>query len=230
MPRQREHAVFDEFDARAYSHLVPGQVAQPQTQQYSRKHEKRKKSKHKSHKSSRHKSDKDRNRNRTSTTQNPPVEILAHTSIVDYDDVSSESAGSLSDVSGSQSVPPGPSRVDNVHSKRDRDQSPASAIRSYMNERSHSNSPVIRESSPPHRTEKSARKSKKRQRSPTEIPKAAEPKVKVYAPKAYAEPPRAYADPGSKSTYRMNSPTGAKKRHRLKSPTSPYARRRSRSR
>lgn len=226
MPRQREHEVYDEFDARAYSHLVPGQNAQ-QPHEYSRKHEKRKKSKHKSHKRSRDKSEKDRSKNR-SASQNPPVEVLGRTSIVDYEDVSSESAGSLSDVSGTPSLPAGPSRVDSVRSKRD--QSPASAIRSYLNERSHSNSPVIRESSP-HRTEKSARKSKKRQRSPPEIPKELEPKVKAYVepPKAYATP-RAYAEPISKSAYRNSSPTGVKKRHRSRSPTSPYARRRSRSR
>jgi hypothetical protein len=229
MPRQRDHAVFDEFDARAYSHLVPGQNSQPQqSQQYSRKHEKRKKSKHKSHKRSRDKSDKERSKGRASS-QNPPVEVLGRTSIVDYEDVSSESAGSLSDVSGtpSSSIPAGTSRMDSAHGKRD--QSPASAIRSYMNERSHSNSPVIRESSP-QRTERNARKSKKRHRSP-EIIKEPELKAKAYAepPKAYATP-RAYAEPMSKNAYRNNSPTSVKKRHRSRSPTSPYSRKRSRSR
>lgn len=226
MPRQREHAMFDEYDARAYSHLIPGQVNSQSGQQFSsssgRKHEKRKKSKHKSHKRSREKGEKDRSKSRHS--QNPPVEVLGRSSIVAYEDVSSESGGSLSDVSGTPSVPSGPSRVDAV--RNNRDQSPASAIRSYMNERSHSNSPVIHETSPL-RTEKSARKSKKRQRSP-DIQKMHEPKLKQYAepPKAYVEPPRAYAD---RSSYRNSSPVG-KKRHRSRSPTSPYTRRRSRSR
>lgn len=226
MPRQREQDMFDEYDARSYAHLIPGSHSQ-QSQQFSRKHEKRKKSKHKSHKRSKEKGDRGASRDRReSSEQNVSVEIIGRTSIVDYEDVSSDS-GSLSDVSSTQQV--APSRVESGRSKRS--QSPASAIRSYMNERSHSNSPVIRDTSP-YRTEKSARKSKKRHRSPPvlEPVKHSDSRIKyVEPPKAYAEPPKAYADMSiAKSVYRNHSPMSPKKRRRSKSP-SPY-RRRSRSR
>ena len=231
MPREREHGIYGEYDARAYSHLVPAGQPPPQpfsTSGSSKKTEKRKKSKHKSHKRSKEKGDKDRRRDRSSSQGNTSAVALiqGRTNIVGYEDVSSDS-GSLSDVSN---APLGPSRIDSVRENK-RDQSPASLLRSYVNERSHSNSPVIRESSPSYRTEKSAsRKSKKRQRSP-EQQKHSEPKVKAYAnpPKAYAEPPRAYAEL-SKSAYRNHSPPSSKKRYRSRSPTSPVVRRRSRSR
>ncbi|XP_052802301.1 cyclin-dependent kinase 12-like [Mya arenaria] len=229
MPRQREQDVYDEYDARSYAHLVPGSNSTSQSQSYSKKTEKRKKSKHKSHKRPKEKDRNEREKGRGSG--NATVEMIGRTSIVAYEDVSSDS-GSLSDVSGAAAqVAPG--RVENRPKK---DQSPASAIRSYMNERSHSSSPVIRETSP-YRTEKSAKikKSKKRHRSP-ELVKEVDAKLKAYAepPKAYVEPPKAYADmpssSSSKSAYRVTSPTGMKKRYRSRSPTSPYNRRRSRSR
>lgn len=222
MPRQREHDMYDEYDARSYAQFIPGSHSQ-QSQQYSRKHGKRKKSKHKS-KRSKERGERDISRDRReSAEQNSSVEIIGRTSIVDYEDVSSDS-GSLSDVSSTVAH----SRTESGRSKRD--QSPASAIRSYMNERSHSNSPVINEASP-YRTEKSARKSKKRHRSPPvlEPVKHSDAKLK-YAepPKAYAEPPKAYAEMSAKSGYRNHSPMSPKKRRRSRTP-SPY-RRRSRSR
>lgn len=231
MPRQRDEDMFDEYDARSYAHLIPGSHSQ-QSQQFNRKHEKRKKSKHKSRKRSKEKGERSSRDKRDNAEQNSTVEMIGRTSIVDYEDVSSDS-GSLSDVSGTQQV--GPSRMEpSSRSSSKRDQSPASAIRSYMNERSHSNSPVINETSP-YRTEKSARKSKKRHRSPPVLEpvnvKRSDSKLKYGdPPKAYAEPPKAYADMSlSKSMYRNHSPPQSqKKRHRSRSP-SPYGRR-SRSR
>ena len=226
MPRQRDHGdPYDEYDARAYAHLVPSGSSGMETS--SRKHEKRKKSKQKSHKRSKDKDRrKDRERKRDSAALNSAaVAVIGRTSIVDYEDVSSDS-GSLSEVSSTHAAP---SRMEQRSSRSRGEQSPASLLRSYQNERSHSNSPVIRESSP-YRTDKSAsRKSKKRQRSP-EQPRHSETSKIKYAepPRSYVEPPKAYAE--SKSLYRNHSPTGSKKRYRSRSPTSPFSRRRDGSR
>ncbi|XP_052248155.1 cyclin-dependent kinase 12-like isoform X2 [Dreissena polymorpha] len=218
MPRARDKDEYGEFDARSYAHLVPGSQPPP-SQQFSRKHEKRKKSKHKSKKAK----DKDREgRTKTksrSSGANASVEMIGRTSIVDYEDVSSDSS-SLTDVSSSKQVAPG--RMEVVSSKHD--QSPASAIRSYIDERSDSPSPVIPETSP-YATDKNSRKEKKRRRSP-EIVKQIDIKVRhVETPKAYVEPPKAYAE----ASYRGYSPTSGKKRHRSRSPQSLH-RKRSRSR
>lgn len=220
MPRQRESEVYGEYDARSYAHLVPGSNS-TQNQQFTRKAEKKKKSKHKTHKRS-----KDKEHGEGRSRGSSSVELVGRrTSIVAYEDVSSDS-GSLSDVSGSQTV------SSRVESRSKKDQSPASAMRTYLSERSHSNSPVIRDTSPI-RSEKSAKKSKKRHRSPELVVKNSEAKHKMYAeaPKAYVEPPKAYAEmsSSSKSAYRSTSPSSMKKRYRSRSPTSPY-RKRSRSR
>ena len=240
MPRRREDEIYDEYDARAYAHLVPN--SEEAMAQYSRKHEKRKKSKQKSHKKSKERGDRERKKDREREDNNSSaVALFGRTNIVDYEDVSSDSAdlsdpltGANSRVSG-HGAPSGSGK---------RAESPASAIRSYMKERSNSPSPVIRDSSPYNRTEGSSRKSKKRQRvrsPPEEVSKAkyveqSPPRTKyVNPPRAYAaEPPRAYAEVSKYSgAFRNYSPPSAKKRnvrYRSRSPTSPFGRRKSRSR
>lgn len=240
MPRRREEEVFDEYDARAYAHLVPNSASEAMSQ-YSKKHEKRKKSKQKSHKKSKERSDREKKRDRdrednTSTA----VAVFGRTNIVDYEDVSSDSAD-LSDPSGIDRV--SGQVAPSTASRGKRAESPASAMRSYLKERSHSPSPVIHESSPYNRTERNSRKSKKRprERSPLEqIIKSkyiehSPPRTKQYVnpPRAYAaEPPRAYAEVSSKysGAFRNYSPPSTKKRYRSRSPTSPFGRRKSRSR
>ena len=239
MPRRREDEVYDEYDARAYAHLVPN--SDEAMAQYSRKHEKRKKSKQKSHKKSKERGERDRKKDRDDTNSSA-VALFGRTNIVDYEDVSSDSAdlsdpltGANSRVSG-HSAPSGSGK---------RAESPASAIRSYMKERSSSPSPVIRDSSPYNRTEGSSRKSKKRPRvrspveelSKTKYIEQSPPRTKYSnPPRAYAaEPPRAYAEVSKYSGALRNysPPSSAKKRnvrYRSRSPTSPYGRRKSRSR
>ena len=242
MPRRRDEEVFDEYDARAYAHLVPN--SSEDMTQYPKKHEKRKKSKQKSHKRPKERGDRERKKDRERQNDDnnaSTVTVFGRTNIVDYEDVSSDSAD-LSDPlqSGANSrVSEHPSSS----ASGKRAESPASAIRSYLKERSHSPSPVIQESSPYNRTERSARKSKKRprERSPIETPpklkyiEQSPPKTKQYVnpPRAYAtEPPRAYAEASSKysGAFRNYSPPGTKKRYRSRSPTSPFGRRKSRSR
>ena len=240
MPRRREEEVFDEYDARAYAHLVPN--SSETMTQFSKKHEKRKKSKQKSHKRPKERGDREKKKERErEDDSSTAVAVFGRTNIVDYEDVSSDS-GDLSDPSlGANSRVSG--HPSSSASAGKRAESPASAIRSYIKERSHSPSPVIHESSPYNRTERSARKSKKRprERSPLEpLPKLkyieqSPPKTKQYVnpPRAYAaDPPRAYAEVSSKysGAFRNYSPPGTKKRYRSRSPTSPFGRRKSRSR
>ena len=238
MPRRREEEVFDEYDARAYryAHLADSSEAMSH---YTKKPEKRKKSKQKSHKKSKDRTDKKRDREREDGNSTA-VAVFGRTNIVDYEDVSSDSADLSDPLSGANSRVSGHAPPPSASSGK-RAESPASAIRSYLKERSHSPSPVIQESSPYNRTERSSRKSKKRprERSPVEVKtkyiEHSPPRTKQYInpPRAYAaEPPRAYAEVSSKYSgpFRNYSPPSAKKRYRSRSPTSPFGRRKSRSR
>ena len=238
MPRRREEEVYDEYDARAYAHLVPN--SDEAMAQYSRKHEKRKKSKQKSHKKQKERSDRKKEREREDNSSSA-VALFGRTNIVDYEDVSSDSADLSDPLTGANNRVSGHGAQQSGSGKRA--ESPASAMRSYLKERSHSPSPVIRESSPYNRTERSSRKTKKRprERSPleqvskTKYVEQSPPRTKQYVnpPRAYAaEPPRAYAEVSSKysGAFRNYSPPSAKKRYRSRSPTSPFGRRKSRSR
>lgn len=118
MPGTRSHRdqVYDEFDARAYAHLVPPSL------------KKHKKQKHKKKK-------RIREREKSSSSSKP---------LVDYDELSSDS-----NLESPQMIDCGPglshstSRVTSDRERDKRGQSPATAIKMYMTERSHSNSPAM---------------------------------------------------------------------------------------
>ncbi|KAL3832672.1 hypothetical protein ACJMK2_024294 [Sinanodonta woodiana] len=212
MPRKGDEGqIYDEYDARAYAHLVPHEYSDKQ---------KKKKNKQKSRKRSKERRERsDKKSKSDGNSSSTAVSIIGKKSIVDYEDVSSDS-----DIS----EPPPRGLSESVPVRRA--QSP-SVVRSYVTDRSHSDSPAVKESSP-YRQDKSSRKSKKRHRTPEPPPRphADPPKAYIDPPKAYAEPPRAYADSKLHSSYRGYSPVqSSKKRHRSRSP-SPYTSRQSRSR
>lgn len=213
MPRKPHNAeVYDEYDARAYRHLVEqdrGSVP---------KKKKKPKQKRKRQK------DPERVSNRNSSSVSSDTAVRGKPNLVDYDDVSSDS-----DISNgaAPASPPAPSRMaTNSRDRGGREPSPATALRTYMSERSHSNSP--RDPSPYSHGGYSSRK-KKRHASP-ELP------VKEYAksygpPKAYADPPKAYVDPPKaySGSYRGHSPSDSpRKRYRSRSPSPQHSRKKNR--
>lgn len=189
-----------EFDARRYSSTSYSSKSN-NGRQYSAGHyddqegsssKKRKKSKHKL----KRKRDKEKDRAEKQHMKAEKKSSKPVKSLVSYDDISSDSdVGSLHS--------PISSRVPSDKEVENRGSSPATAIKSYMFERSHSNSPVAgrdRDSSPSGSGSVSTRRSKKRGHSPSEVsptPRAYIDPPKAYAnpPKAYADPPKAYADP-----------------------------------
>ncbi|CAG2247412.1 cyclin-dependent kinase 12-like [Mytilus edulis] len=202
MPKKHpDDHYFDEYDARAYRHLVHDEhVARGQSQ---KRDKKRKSKKPKSHKKSKDKQE-----------SNPEVKNV-NKSIVAYDDISSDS-----DIQAPAS-PIEPSRT--VVRETKQEISPGIPNRSYHKGRS--DSPIIVENnSPPHSyNNSSSRKLKKRHHSPEPYPKGYGPPkayTEVLKPKAYAEPPKAYSQ-----SFRGYSPE--RKRYRSRSP-SPYGRKKSR--
>lgn len=239
-PSNQSQSFFDEFDARSYRHLVnreqdiPGHHVPsqpPQGPQSSSSSKKRKKQKQKSHKKSKEKSE----RHLQDSYRMPPES--KNKSIVDYDDISSDS-----DLSNKGPVSP-INRVHNNNNNRDvskRSMSPGLNMRGYLPDRSPSVSPNnIREPSspshPPARGSSSRKHQKKRPLSPQELlvpkdknfsgggnvppPKAYNMPPKAYnPPKAYADPPRAYS-----GSFRDHSPTESpRKRYRSRSPSPSY--------
>ncbi|XP_052826820.1 cyclin-dependent kinase 12 isoform X2 [Octopus bimaculoides] len=149
MPGTRSHRglVFDEFDARAYAHLVPSSL--------------------KKHKKQKHKSKKKRIREREKSSSSTKP-------LVDYDELSSDSNLESPIDCGPASGHPS-SRVASNRERDKRGQSPATAIKMYLTERSHSNSPAMLDSrrsrsrSPTPYHPPTRKKSKKSRRySPTE--------------------------------------------------------------
>lgn len=209
---QRNYHPYDaEFDARSYREMGE-QRAPVEEGRYSSG---------KKHKKSKHKVKRKRSKERSKEQVRPQK------SLVDYDDISSES---------DYQSPTSNSRVTEDRERESQHRvSPATAIKSYLFERDHSDSPV----SPHHQ---SSRK-KKRTHSPqfeqtrlySDRPKAYAEQPKAYAehPKAYAEHPKAYAEsrPHSEAPstygkphkmynhgYRKQSPTSSpRKRYRSRS-------------
>ncbi|XP_046350110.2 cyclin-dependent kinase 12-like isoform X2 [Haliotis rufescens] len=200
----------DEYDARSYAHLVP-------TQQGNYKKKKKK---------SRHKQSREREEKKSAPVPKPSLVASS------YDDISSDSEVELSKRAARSPGRVGPSRVsDRERSRGGRAESPATAIRAYLNDRSQSNSPVMREESPPY-TSSSARKTNKRPRnySPEKVRESSrsyrEPSVKHQEhPKAYSgDMPKAFSGGGAYSGGRGGdySPKNTSKRYRSRSP-SPYS-------
>lgn len=206
MPKKHpDDHYFDEYDARSYRHLVNNDSEHSN----SKRDKKRKQKKQKSHKKSKEKQE--------STAEVKNV----NKSIVDYDDISSDS-----DIQ----APASPIEQNRSLKESKRDITPVIQPRSYDKVRS--DSPVIIEAhSPPPYSNNSSRKAKRRPHSPEAFPKGyAPPKAYTdsFKPKSYAEPPKAY------QAYRGYSPERPRgyspersKRYRSRSP-SPYGRKKSR--
>ncbi|XP_067649795.1 cyclin-dependent kinase 12-like isoform X2 [Haliotis asinina] len=200
----------DEYDARSYAHLVP-------TQQANYKKKKKK---------SRHKQSREREEKKSAPVPKPSLVASS------YDDISSDSEVELSKRAARSPGRVGPSRVsDRERSRGGRAESPATAIRAYLNDRSQSNSPVMRDESPPY-SGSSARKSNKRPRnySPEKMRESSrsyrESNLKHQEhPKAYSgDMPKAFSGGGAYSGGRSMdySPKNTSKRYRSRSP-SPYS-------
>ena len=195
MPKKHpDDHYFDEYDARAYRHLVHREEHAGNGQNQ-KKEKKRKQKKQKSHKKSREKQE-----------SNQEVKNV-NKSIVAYDDISSDS-----DIQAPASpIEPHRTVVKDVK----REISPGVPLRSYDKRRS--DSPIIVEvNSPPPSYNNNSRKVKKRHHTPEPYAKGIVP-PKAYTdalkPKAYAEPPKAY----SQSFSRGYSPE--RKRYRSRSPS-----------
>ncbi|XP_041367507.1 cyclin-dependent kinase 12-like [Gigantopelta aegis] len=205
---------YDEFDARSYVHLVPQDEQQDDHVSTS--------SRKKHSKKSRHKRSRDSD-GKKSSLPTPSLPTQPKTSLVAYDDISSDSDGGLLSVSVNKRparaspVHVGPSHMNASHSQK-RAESPATAIRSYLNERSQSNSP--RPAYSP--TYTSSRKSSKRHRvySP-ELHRGSH--VETNNSRVYLEHPKAYAGdlPRAFGGACNASPPPAKTSKRYRSP-SPY--------
>ncbi|XP_013391928.1 cyclin-dependent kinase 12 isoform X3 [Lingula anatina] len=147
--------------------------------------------------------------------------VDSHKSLVNigYDDISSESEH----FSTHSPSPPPPDIVKSRSSDERRSKrslSPGTAIKNYLKERSHSNSPVVRDKDSEHEYVKKSDKNNKNERDersgrtkeqkktrdvePTSttsakyVEKLSQPtsqRAKAEPPKAYTEPPKAYADP-----------------------------------
>lgn len=219
MPRKPVAAglVYDEYDARAYRHLVPRERQGPPNPagMVVGKNNVSKKYKHKSKGHKRNQTPYSEKGEKFHHGHGANQGILPSKPIVDYDDVSSDS-----DLSN-RGHSPVTSRVSDERVDSRRDISPATAIRSYMKDRSRSPSP-LRDSPPPYKS----KKHKKRSRSSPS-------RGKFYdAPRAYSNhpPPRAYADPPKAyGGGRQSPPHDPSPRKRYRSP-SPYGRKESRSR
>ncbi|KAK3108150.1 hypothetical protein FSP39_002050 [Pinctada imbricata] len=217
MPRKppSDSHYFDEYDARAYRHLVPSGGDHDHDSSSSRKKSKKQKLK-------KVKRSKDRERSSHSHKESSQDAFRNKPNLVDYDDISSDS-----DINSNPTPPT--SRVRGGGEGR-RAISPATEIRQYQYERSHSNSPIlIRDSPPLQSSHSSSRKHKKRPYSPEPLPREYSKSYGSSAPKAYAEPPKAYANPPK--AYRDHSPgiLSPRKRYRSRSP-SPYSRKKNSSR
>ncbi|GAB1603554.1 cyclin-dependent kinase 12-like isoform X1 [Argonauta hians] len=196
MPGTRSHRglVFDEYDARAYAHLVPSSL--------------------KKHKKQKHKSKKKRIREREKSSSSTKP-------LVDYDELSSDSnIESPIDCGGSAICH---QRVVSSRELEKRGQSPSTAIKMYLTERGHSNSPAMLDSmrsrsrSPTPYHSQSRKKSKKSRRySPAEshsqLPQALPPHSRssdrdrmdrhertsyvesISSPRRFCEVPKAYAE------------------------------------
>ncbi|ESP01782.1 hypothetical protein LOTGIDRAFT_172428, partial [Lottia gigantea] len=204
----------DEYDARSYAHLVPGQAppdAQP-TREASSRHSsrdgshssRRRKSKKSKHKRSRESRERDRERT--------PPESAGNKSLVQaYDDISSDSDISdkvlLRETVRSPSPIAPVSRSGHVKSKnKRRSVSPATLIRSYANDRSLSNSPShARDPSPYSDLNAKRGKQKRKQYSPNYEKQFDDSRPSPEPPRAYADLPKAY------SARRVASPSPPRK-------------------
>lgn len=220
---RRREAYSDEFDARAYSHLVPSDGHGASHPHSGNNFNTSKKKKNKSKKNKNRKRSKDRE-DRT-TTQKP---------LVDYDDISSDSDIVVS-VSSPQtnsskqiSSTPGSSRSSTRGSNHQSSQnqssgkravSPATAIRMYRDHRSRSKSPRSRGDSSPLPRSRQSKKSKKQKRARHHSPdyndsshqtskynQNSKPPL-LDTPKSYADLPKAYSAGFTDHTDRRRSPS-----------------------